>query len=394
MKLWQKGIPLDTAVESYTVGEDPILDHRLVPYDCRASIAQAKMLNKIGLLSEQECSILVKTLKEIITLHSNGDFIIQVSDEDCHTAIENYLVKHTGDAGKKIHTGRSRNDQVLTALRLYYLDMVKEMIAQVQDLTAALDLFASANSSVPLPGYTHTRKAMPTTIAVWAQCFRDAMIDNEKSLNYLLDLLDQSPLGSAAGYGTDLGLDKEFTAREMGFTRVQENPIYTQHSRGKFDADIVHQLSQIMFDLNRLSSDLILFTEPATSYFILPEKFTTGSSIMPQKKNPDVFELVRGNSHLVLGYEMQIKSLSSNLIMGYHRDYQLLKKPVFQSLDITIASVHIMVHVFKDLKTNEDACKKAMTKELYATERAYELVKQGLPFRDAYRKVKEEFSQS
>ncbi|MFH1127410.1 MAG: lyase family protein [archaeon] len=231
---------------------------------------------------------------------------------------------------------------------------------------------------------------MPSSINLWADSFIESMQDNLKLLDLSLDIIDQSPLGAAAGYGVPLDIDREYTRKLLGFKKIQ-NTIYTQTSRGKFESTILHALTQIMFDLNRISSDIILFSMPKHAYFIIPVEMTTGSSIMPQKKNPDVLELVRAKYHIVLSCEFQLKTMTSNLITGYHRDLQLTKEPVMNSFDITKKCLKIMAKVFENLKVDKENCKRALTAELYATEKAYGLVKKGIPFRDAYRTVSKDY---
>lgn len=387
MKLWEKGTPLNKQIEAYTVGNDTILDQALIKCDCLASIAHAKMLAKIDILTDDEAAALENELHNIIELDTKGKFTIRPEQEDCHTAIEAYLVGKLGDTGKKIHTARSRNDQVLTALRLYY----KTQLADTKDLATEfgkiVEAFAKKHENIIFPGYTHTRKAMPSSVAMWANAFVDAMQDNQPLLNAAYNLIDQSPLGTAAGYGVPLELDREFTKTELGFSRIQHNPIYTQLSRGKFESSILHALSQIMIDLNRLTSDLILFSLPDFGYFELPAELCTGSSIMPQKKNPDVLELLRANYHVINSLEMQLKTIPANLISGYHRDLQLTKEPVMRTFEITNSSLSIINLVIEKLQVNEANCATAMTDELYATQKVYELVEKGMPFRDAYKKV-------
>lgn len=391
MKLWQKKYKLNEKIEEFTVGNDYLLDKKLVKYDCLASIAHAKMLCKMGILTKDECSQLINALNEIIALDNKGKFVITKEDEDCHTAIENYLVKKLGDAGKKIHTARSRNDQVLTALRLYYKEEIKEVLKEAETFVKTLEEFKGKNSKVEIPGYTHMRKAMPSSVELWAEAFIESMEDNKKLLMCVLELVDQSPLGTGAGYGVPLKIDRKMTSDELGFKKIQLNPIYAQLSRGKFESSIAHALTQVMFDLNKIASDLILFSMPEFGYFELPPEFCTGSSIMPQKKNPDVLELVRAKYHIVVGEEFKLKSISSNLISGYNRDIQLTKEPVMKSFEITKESLSVMNLVVGKLKVNTENCKKAMTKELYATEKAYELVKKGIPFREAYKQISKEF---
>lgn len=384
MKLWQKNTQLDVSVERYTVGDDPELDKRLLPYDCLASKAHAETLCRAGILTRDETD---RLNLELDNIRFSPDFVIAPGDEDCHTAIENVLTEKLGDLGKKIHTGRSRNDQVLAALRLYYKDALKGIVDNTKKTAAVLDNLVATRGDVRFPGYTHTRKAMVSTIAMWAGGFAESMRDNLRLIETARLWIDQSPLGTGAGYGVPLDLDRKFTAEQAGFSRVQESPVYVQLSRGKFEWLINHALLQILLDLNRLASDLIFYSLPTLGYMKLPSKFCTGSSIMPQKKNPDVLELMRARFHRVLGNETQLGSLMSNLISGYHRDLQLTKKPVFESLDITMESLSIIIPIITDLEIDETACSNDLTEEIYATEKVYDLVKQGLTFRDAYRQI-------
>jgi len=286
MKLWQKNIKLDKQIEAFTVGDDPVLDQRLIPYDCKASIAHAQTLHKAGILTREEADKLVEKLKSIIALDEKGDFIITQEQEDCHTAIENYLTEKLGDIGKKIHTGRSRNDQVLAALRLYYLDAITSIHSMSEDFIHAMSDLKTQFGEIQFPGYTHTRKAMVSHVGMWSDAFSESMHDNLKLLAVVHEIMDQSPLGTGAGYGVPLDLDREETAKLAGFSRVQQSPVYAQLSRGKFEVMLIHSLAQILLELNRLASDLILFSMPTFGYFKLPPEFCTGSSIMPQKRIP------------------------------------------------------------------------------------------------------------
>jgi len=380
--LWDKGYDVNDLVLKFTVGNDFVLDKKLVKFDCLASIAHAKSLEKIGVLTKQDYKKIVDCLNEIDELK------ISVEDEDCHTAIENYLVSKLGEVGKKIHTARSRNDQVLTAMRLYEkseLELIKKLVLKFAELITNK---IAKHGKVPIPGYTHMQKAMPTTIGTWLGCFLDSSTDNLALIESVLKLVDQNPLGSGAGFGIPVfDIDKESTAKDMGFEKVMKNPIYCQHSRGKFEGAILGVLGQIMFDLNKLASDLILFNMNEFGYISLPKEFCTGSSIMPQKKNPDILELVRAKYHTVLGEEFKVKSLIGNLISGYNRDLQETKEPVMKSIDICKSCLQIMSLVVDGMNVNEDICKEAMTPELYATKDAYELVKKGATFRDAYGEI-------
>ncbi len=387
MKLWDKGKNVNSQVIDFTVGDDYILDQKLVRYDCIASIAHAKMLGKIGILQKDEVGKLVQTLNEIIELNIQGKFKIKKEQEDCHTAIENYLTEKLGDLGKKIHTARSRNDQVLTALRLYLRDQGKNFRSLMEKLQISISTFIKRDGDVKIPGYTHTRKAMPSSIKLWAGSFIDSMEDNKLLLAAILEILNQSPLGTAAGYGVPLKIDRDFTAKELGFARVQKKSIYVQNSRGKFENSFLHALSQAMFDLNKIAADLILFSMPEFGYFELPDEFCTGSSIMPQKKNPDILELLRAKYHVVSSCELEVRSLVSNLISGYNRDVQLTKAPVMKACAITRESLEIAAQLFDNLSVNRKKCAAAMTEELFATEKVYDLVKQGIPFREAYQQI-------
>lgn len=386
-QLWKKKTEPDPEILRFTSGEDPILDQRLIPYDCKASIAHAKMLGKIGILTSDEVQKLVQELEHIMTLHQEGQFTIAPEQEDCHTAIENHLTQVLGPLGEKIHTARSRNDQVLAALRLFYKDAIHSIREKTQALINVLHSFSQRFGHIAIPGYTHTRKAMPSSIGLWTGGYREAFQDDLKLLDFVAELMDQSPLGTGAGYGIPLEIDRAFVAKEAGFSRVQGNPIYVQLSRGKFESTLVHSLAQLLLDVNRMATDLIVFSMPEFGFFVLPEAFCTGSSIMPQKKNPDVLELLRAKYHAVSARSQELQSLVANLISGYHRDLQLSKKPVMEALDITSECVEILRRVIENLQVDEKACQKAMTKELFATEEVYALVKKGIPFREAYRQV-------
>jgi len=387
MKLWEKDYTLNKQIEAFTTGNDYVIDQQLVKYDCIASIAHAKMLGKIGILDQSEVDKLISELENMIKLVEEGNFFISPEQEDCHTAIEQHLVKKLGDTGKKIHTGRSRNDQVLTALRLFYKETLTNCIKKISTLQESIYLFVDIYGDVVLPGYTHMRKAMPSSIRLWASAFVDSMEDNKVLLSTTYDLVNQSPLGTGAGYGVPLDVDKQYTADMLGFKRVQENPIYAQHSRGKFEVTILHSLGQVMFDVNRISMDLIVFSMPEFGFFQLPDEFCTGSSMMPQKKNPDVLELLRAKYHEVLSYEYQVKSVIGNLLSGYNRDIQLTKEPTLRGFKTTEDCLNILALIFKELKVDKSNCEKALTQELYDTEKVYQLVKQGIPFREAYRRI-------
>jgi len=391
MKLWEKKYQLNKQIEDFTVGNDYVLDQKLVKYDCQASIAHAKMLKKIGILNSDECNQIIMILHEIIKLDNNSSFIIGQHDEDCHTAIENYLVKKLGKAGKKIHTARSRNDQVLVALRLYYKDEIRYVVDNIDSLIKSLISLKKNYGNVELPGYTHMQKAMPSCIGLWCEAFIDSMKDNKLFILKILQHTDQSPLGTGAGYDLPIVIDRELTAKLLNFPKIQKNPIYVQNSRGKFESTILHGLNQIMIDLNKMSSDVLLFSMSEMGYMELPSEICTGSSIMPHKKNPDALEIIRANYHKMISLEFQIKSTISNLPSGYNRDIQLTKEPTIKAFEIAKENLKIMKTVIEKIKVNEKKCKEAVVNELYATNEVYDLVEQGIAFRDAYKKISKKY---
>jgi argininosuccinate lyase len=391
MKLWEKKIALNKQIERFTVGDDPQVDLQLIKYDCHASIAHAQTLERMGILKKEETEKLVRELNQIIELTEKGSFTIIQEQEDGHTAIEMYLTEKLGDLGRKIHTARSRNDQVLAALRLYYLDKLKACRTEVNQFSRSLDQLIKKFGTIRFPGYTHTRKAMVSSVRLWADAFKQSMEDNLKLLMTAEELIDQSPLGTGAGYGIPLDVDRSYTAKLAGFKKIQENPLYVQNSRGKFESTLTHTLSQIMVDLNRMATDLIFFSLPELGYVSLPETFCTGSSIMPQKKNPDVLELIRAKYHEVISKEFQLKSMTANLISGYHRDLQLTKKPIMAAFETTLDCLRIMNLVIDNIEVHPDSCKNALTDDVFATEQVYELVKKGMPFREAYQTIAKQY---
>ena len=386
-KLWQKNYQVDSMLESFTVRNDYILDQDLVLSDAFASIAHAMGLNKIGIISDEELFKLSKGLKEIIELRRQGNFKITLSDEDCHTAIEGYLTERYGDVGKKIHTGRSRNDQVQTALRLFMREALVKTVDSALDVADRLIAFAERNADVPMPGRTHMQIAMPSSVALWALSFAEEMLDTLSMSSALYDVLDQSPLGSAASYGVSLPLDREYTACLMGFKKIQNNVLYANNSRGRFEAMLLDFFSYIALTISKISQDLMIFTLPELGYFSLPKELTTGSSIMPQKKNPDGLELARSRTALILSLSERVKSIIKCLPSGYNRDFQDTKEPLIEGYKAIMELIGITSHMIEGLVVHPDALEKGCVKELYATDRVMERVLSGGNFRDSYLSV-------
>jgi len=387
MKLWDKGYNLNREIEKYTVGNDYLLDKNLVEYDAYGSIAHAFMLQKIGVLNKNEFLKLKNALVEILKLNQKNKFEIKQEDEDVNTAIENYLTKKLGDLGKKIHTARSRNDQILVDIRLYSKEKLLEVQKSALELATLLVNAAEKHKNVPMPGYTHSRKAMPSSVGLYFSSFAESLLDDLELLDEAYELNDQCPLGSGASYGLPINIDRQLTSDLLGFSRVQNNSLYAQNSRGKIESIVIFALSTIMNDLSKLSNDLILFSMDEFGFFELPDELCTGSSIMPQKKNPDVFELAKAKSVKVDANLFLVKGILSKLQSGYNRDLQLTKEALMDSFEITLATLNIFKIVVEKIRVNEKKCIDACTPELFATEHAYNLAKKGIPFRDAYKEV-------
>jgi argininosuccinate lyase len=386
-KLWEKEYSLDKLIEEYTVGEDPLLDLDLVNADCVASIAHAAMLESIGILTAGELQDLRRELIEILRLNQEGQFAIRVDEEDCHTAIENRLVERLGEAGKKIHTGRSRNDQVIAALRLHARSALLAIESSCLDLVRTLIRFAGTHAGVPMPGRTHMQIAMPSSVGLWAGAFAEELLDDVVLLSGVWELNNLSPLGSAASYGVPLPLNREMVARLLGFRGVQNNVLYVNNSRGKFESVILDAVEQLMLTLSKLAQDVILFSMPEFRYFTLPQELCGGSSIMPQKRNPGMLELMRAKASTVGACSIQIKGIIRSLPSGYNRDFQETKGPFLRGLGVGLSSVRVADRVMQCLGVNKEALLAGFIPEIYATDRALELVASGVPFRDAYRRV-------
>ena len=391
-RLWDKGEPLDLQVLRYTAGEDHELDSRLVPYDVRASIAHAEMLCVQKLLSEDDFRAIRDGLNELAARYANGDWEISLEDEDVHTALETRLTEAIGEAGKRIHLGRSRNDQVLVALRLYLLDAADELQQAARDVAAELNKLGERYQEIDLPGYTHMQHGMPSTVKLWAKGFASELEDDADGIASAARRLIKNPLGSAAGYGTPgLPIDREFTREALEFEAVHEPVTAVQVSRGKAEAGVVFELCMLMQDLGKLAADLLLYYTQEFAYVTLPENMTTGSSIMPQKRNPDVLELVRGATATLNAALMEIIGVTTKLNSGYQRDLQRIKPPLFRAIDTAGASATIMAQLLSGVKFVPENIKLDPT--IFAAEKANQLVlEEGISFRDAYRRVAKELN--
>ena len=386
-KLWDKGYDVDAELVAFTTGDDYLLDRELVTADCTASAAHARMLAKIGVLTDDESGQLVAELKAIARDSETGGFTIEPADEDCHTAIENRLVGKLGGLGKKIHTCRSRNDQIIAATRLYAKDKLHELFDAILGLGGTLRDFAETHKGVPMVGRTHTQIAMPSSVGLWAGAWLESLLDDAKLLETAYELNDQCPLGSAASYGVPLAIDREYTSELLGFAKLQNNVLYANNSRGKIESIILGAGVQIAVDLSRLAQDLINFSVPEFGYFRIPKELCTGSSIMPQKRNPCGLELVRAKTATVTVALNEILSILTGLPSGYNRDLQQTKAPFMRGLDTTIGCVGIMKLTFEKLKVNESALLAGFDPTVFATDAALELVAKGMPFRDAYQQT-------
>ncbi len=386
-KLWEKNYRLNSLIEKYTVGIDYKLDKSLVIPDCIASMAHAVMLSSINIITNDELLSLKKGLISIIKETKSKKFKILPSDEDCHTAIENYLVKKTGDAGKKIHTGRSRNDQILGAVRIFTRNFLLEFMLNVVALSKSLLTLAEKNKNVPMPGRTHMQIAMPSSVGLWAASFAEDLIDNIRLTQAVYDFNNMSPLGSAAGYGVPLPINRELTAELLGFTKVQRNVLYVSNSRGKVEAVVLDNLDYTGITLSKMAQDLIIFSMPEFGYFSIPSELCSGSSIMPNKKNPDGLELIRAKSETLSSYASQIKNIIRSLPSGYNRDFQETKEPFLKGTRLCLESVQIMDLTIQKLEINKSNLLKGFSSEIFATDAALELVQKGKSFREAYREI-------
>jgi len=383
---------INDQVLAFTAGRDVELDIHLVAADCVGSAAHATMLSKLRvrppILSPKDVSRIVSELVKIMKSARNGTFVITEQDQDVHLAVERTLTNRLGNLGRKIHTARSRNDQVAVDLRLYGKDQLLGLMNETLVLAEALLKFAARHSLMPMVGRTHLQPAMPSSVGLWASAYVEALVDDLKIVKAAYDFNNRSPLGSAAGYGVPLKIDRVLTSKLLGFDAPVHNVLYASNARGKCESVVLSALSNLMLSLSRLAEDLILYSMPEFGYFGLPKAFCTGSSIMPQKNNPDILELVRAKASRVMGCSFTAAAVIKGLPGGYNRDLQEIKEPFIEGMAVTRSCLRILSLLVEGIKVKREALLAGFTPDVFATDRALELVAGGMPFRDAYGHVK------
>ncbi|MEI6563924.1 MAG: argininosuccinate lyase [bacterium] len=383
---------IDSSVLDFTAGSDLQLDLALVQADCIGSAAHVTMLSRMPvrpkIITDAERRSVIRELQAIMQRAASGQFAISMDDQDVHLAVERILTAKLGDLGKKIHTGRSRNDQVAVDLRLFAREQLIGTVAEALTLAGALVRFARRHVEVPMVGRTHMQPAMPSSVGLWASAHAESFLDDVSLLMAVYELNDQCPLGSAASYGVPIPIDRALTASLLGFSRPVHNVLYANNARGKIEALILQAMTQVMLSLSRMAQDLMLYTLPEFGYFTLPAEYGTGSSIMPQKNNPDVVELVRARVARVMACETAVMDITRCLPGGYNRDLQETKGPFMEGIAMTRACLGIMPRMIDRMGVDQEALLKAFTPGVFATDRALELVGQGMPFRDAYHYIK------
>lgn len=393
-KLWEKEKKTDNIIEKFTIGNDQKLDMFIAPYDVKASKAHAKMLAKVGLISNTECDQLLEGLTEIENLLSEGKFKIEEGVEDIHSQIEFYLTKKHGEVGKKIHSARSRNDQVLTAIKLYLKEELNTIKSKSIQLQNAFHTQANNYKGILLPGYTHFQIAMPSSFDMWLNAYAESLEDDVELLNAAYKICDKNPLGSAAGYGSSFPIDREFTTSEMGFATLNKSAVYAQMTRGKSEKVTAIAISSIAHTISKFSYDVCLYLSQNFAFISFPDELTTGSSIMPHKKNPDVFELLRAKSNILQGLPNQFTLLTNNLPSGYHRDMQLTKELIFPAIESIKECLDVMIYVLPQLQVNKNILDDPKYTYLFSVEEVNKLVLNGLSFRDAYQLIGEKIAQN
>ncbi|GEO09681.1 argininosuccinate lyase [Segetibacter aerophilus] len=387
MKLWQKNTNTSTAVETFTVGNDREMDLFLAPFDVQGSLAHIKMLETIDLLTSEDWKVLSAELKKIYKEIEAGNFTLQDDVEDIHSQVELLLTERLGEVGKKIHSGRSRNDQVLVDLKLFFRSAIEQLVQNIEHLFQLLQQKSEAFKENLLPGYTHLQLAMPSSFGLWLGAYAESLVDDVITLQSAYKVVNKNPLGSAAGYGSSFPLNRTLTTQLLGFEDLNYNVVYAQMSRGKSERIVAQAVSNVASTLNKLSMDCCLYMNQNFGFISFPDELTTGSSIMPHKKNPDVFELIRAKCNQLQALPNDVALLTTNLPSGYHRDFQLLKEylfPAFVTINSCLDMMHLMI---SNMKVKENLLKNEQYKYLFSVEEVNKLVLQGTPFRDAYKKV-------
>lgn len=387
MKLWDKGFLIDQQIEKFTVGNDREIDTHIAKHDVQASLAHAIMLESIGIITADELTDLKRGLQELADDIENGTFIIEASFEDVHSKIEWELTNKLGEVGKKIHTARSRNDQVLVALQLYYKENLSVINDKVKTLFDTLLGLADTHKESLLPGYTHLQVAMPSSFGLWFSAYAELLIDDVYMLNAVARVVDQNPLGSAAGYGSSFPIDRELTTKELNFATLKYNVVAAQLSRGKSERSIASALGGLCNTMSRFAMDVCLYMSQNFNFISFPDELTTGSSIMPHKKNPDVFELIRGKCNKIQALHTEMVMITNNLPTGYHRDFQLLKENIINAFEdvkdiLDIFNYSIQQVIVKDIDLNDEKYQ-----YLFTVDSINNLVVEGMSFREAYQKV-------
>ena len=393
MKLWEKGIKTAASVEQFTAGQDRELDLLLAEADIQGNMAHARMLASIGLLEKQELEEIRKELIQINAQILNGSFSIEESVEDVHSQIELMLTRSLGDTGKRIHAGRSRNDQVLTDLKLFFRAEIRVLVNSVKELAENLIQLSEKHKAHGLPGYTHFQVAMPSSFGLWFGAYAESLVDDLESFLLAFSMANKNPLGSAAGYGSSLPINRQLTTDLLGFSQMHHNVVYAQMSRGKSEIILAQAMASVAGTLNKMAVDVCLYMSQDLSFFSLPDEYTTGSSIMPHKKNPDVFELIRGRSNQLMALPNQITLLTSNLPSGYHRDFQLLKEIIFPAFKMLQDCLQMAIELVPKLIIRNGILEAEKYRNLFSVDAVNKRLSQGVPFREAYQQVATEIKE-
>lgn len=386
-KLWDKGFDTNALVEDYTVGNDQKLDMRLAKYDVQGSLAHIRMLETIGLLTAEELQVLVRGLEQIASEIEAGDFRIEPESEDIHSQVELLLTRRLGDVGKKIHSGRSRNDQVLVDLKLFLREELKEIATEIRALFDRLQELSEKHKEVLMPGYTHLQIAMPSSFGLWFGAYAETLVDDMRLVAAAYDIANQNPLGSAAGYGSSFPLNRTMTTELMGFETMHYNVVAAQMSRGKSERAAANAIAAVAATVGRMAMDLCLFMSQNFGFVKLPDSLTTGSSIMPHKKNPDVFEIMRGRCNRLQAVPNEMALMLTNLPVGYHREMQLLKDILFPATEELKRTLRMADFMLSNLSVNEQILEDEKYNYLFTVEDVNRLALEGVPFREAYRTI-------